>query len=159
MRILFVRKENKNNFIQQFFSSKSRLPPLSRRPLHVNNGCVWCCWRRTRTHGTLNNDGISWFGEKMLNKVVIFVFFVHKKYSHSFIKSWLNHWCHMDYFNDVLTTFLDLGTFQLHCCLRRVRELSDLIKNILICVPKMNESLGTTWRWVTGFLFLGELSL
>ncbi len=37
--------------------------------------------------------------------------------------------------------FLDLGTLQLHCCLRRVRDLSDLIKNILICVPKIFEGL------------------
>ncbi len=43
-----------------------------------------------------------------LNKVVIFVFFAHKKYSRSFIKLRLNHWCPMDYFNDVLTTFLGL---------------------------------------------------
>ncbi len=34
--------------------------------------------------------------------------FVHKKYSHSFIKLRLNNRCHMDYFNDVLTTFLGL---------------------------------------------------
>ncbi len=27
------------------------------------------------------------------------------------------------------------------CCLWRVRELSDFIRNILICVPKMNEGL------------------
>ncbi len=46
-------------------------------------------------------------GEKLLNKVVIY-FFAHKKYSRSFIKIWLNHWCHMDYFNDVLTIFLGL---------------------------------------------------
>ncbi len=45
-------------------------------------------------------------GEELLKKVVIFVFFAHKKYSRSFIKSWLNYWCHMDYFNNVLTTFL-----------------------------------------------------
>ncbi len=31
-----------------------------------------------------------------------------KKYSCSFIKLRLNHWCHMDYFNNVLTTFLGL---------------------------------------------------
>ncbi len=43
-----------------------------------------------------------------LNKVIIFVSFVHKKYSHSFIKLQLNHWCHMDYFNNVLTKFLCL---------------------------------------------------
>ncbi len=35
----------------------------------------------------------------------------------------------MDYFNNVFTTFL------------RVRKLSDFIKNILMCVPKMNEGL------------------
>ncbi len=40
-----------------------------------------------------------------------------------------------------LHTFLDLGTLQLYCCLWRVWELSDLIKNILICVLKMNEGL------------------
>ncbi len=45
---------------------------------------------------------------KLLNKVVIYVFFAHKKYSHSIINLRLNHWCHMDYFNDVLTTFLAL---------------------------------------------------
>ncbi len=41
-------------------------------------------------------------GEKLLSKVAIFVFFAHKKYSRSFVKVRLNHWCHMDYFNDVL---------------------------------------------------------
>ncbi len=40
-----------------------------------------------------------------------------------------------------LYIFLDLGTFQLCCCLWRVRYLSDFIKNILICAPKMNEGL------------------
>ncbi len=44
-------------------------------------------------------------------------------------------------FTDVFTTFLDLGTFQLCCCLWSVRQLSDFIKNILICVLKMNEGL------------------
>ncbi len=33
---------------------------------------------------------------------------MHKKYSSSFMKLRLNHWCHMDYFNNVLTTFLCL---------------------------------------------------
>ncbi len=35
-------------------------------------------------------------------------FFVCTKYSRSFLKLQLTHWCHMDYFNDVLTTFLGL---------------------------------------------------
>ncbi len=40
--------------------------------------------------------------KKLLNKVVIFVFFAHKSYSCSFIKLWLNHWCHMVYFMSLL---------------------------------------------------------
>ncbi len=47
----------------------------------------------------------------------------------------------MDNFNDALAIFLGLGTFKLHGYLRRVRKLSDFIKNIVICVPKMNECL------------------
>ncbi len=47
----------------------------------------------------------------------------------------------MDYFINVLATFLDLGTFQLLCCLCRARELSDFIKNILIGVLKKNKGL------------------
>ncbi len=94
----------------------------------------------------------------LLNKYIIFVFLEHKKYSRSFVKLRLNHWFHMDYFNDVLATFLGLGTFQLHCCLCRVKE------KILICLPKMNKGL-TALEWHEGawlmieFSFLGELSL
>ncbi len=47
-------------------------------------------------------------GDELLNKVVIFVFFAYKKYSRSFVKLRLNPWCHMDYFTDLLATFLDL---------------------------------------------------
>ncbi len=45
---------------------------------------------------------------KLLNEVIICVFFAHKKYSNSFRKLRLNHWCHIDYFNNVLTAFLGL---------------------------------------------------
>ncbi len=38
-------------------------------------------------------------------------------------------------------TFLGLGTCQLCCCLWKGRELSDFIRNILICVLKMNEGI------------------
>ncbi len=44
-----------------------------------------------------------------------------------------------DYFNDVLTMFLCLDLYP--CCLWRVRELSDFIRNIFICVLKMNGGL------------------
>ncbi len=79
-------------------------------------------------------------GEELLNKVIIFVFVAHKKYSHSFGKLWLNYCCHMD-FTDVLTMFLGLGTFQLCCGQQMVRKLLDFIKYILICVPKMERKV------------------
>ncbi len=43
--------------------------------------------------------------EENLNKVL---FFANKKYSRSFISLSLNQWCHMDYYINVLTTFLGL---------------------------------------------------
>ncbi len=114
-------KQNKQTTIQQFFS------PISFSAAHswqYHDTCVRCCWRRTRKHCSLfTSRGMhthaSWYSpeltlkideeeKKWLNKVIIFVFFAHKKYSRSFIKLRLNHWCHMDYFNDVLTTFLGL---------------------------------------------------
>ncbi len=45
----------------------------------------------------------------------------------------------MDYFNDVLATFLSLDGVRILAVY--VRELSKCIKNILICVLKMNEGL------------------
>ncbi len=44
----------------------------------------------------------------------------------------------MDYLTNVLATFLSLDRVRILAVYGRVRELSDLIKNILICVPKMN---------------------
>ncbi len=38
----------------------------------------------------------------------IYFLFAHKNYSRSFITLRLNLWCQMEYFNDVLTTFLGL---------------------------------------------------
>ncbi len=45
----------------------------------------------------------------------------------------------MDYFKDVLTTFLNLDRGS--SCLWRVRELTGCLKNILNCVIKMYEGL------------------
>ncbi len=47
----------------------------------------------------------------------------------------------MNRFTDALATFPGLETLQKRRCLCRVREFSDFIKNILICVAKMNEGL------------------
>ncbi len=71
-------------------------------------------------------------------------FFSHKKYYCSFIKLQLNHWCHMDCFNDAHTIFLGLECFS---CIAWIRKFLDFIKNILICVPKMEEGLmGLDWH-------------
>ncbi len=44
-------------------------------------------------------------------------------------------------FNDVLSMFLDLERVRILAVYGRVRELLECIKNILICVSKMNEGL------------------
>ncbi len=62
-------------------------------------------------------------------------------YSRSFVKLRLNYWCRMDYFNDVLAKFLSLDCVRILAVYGGVRALSERIKNILICDPKMNECL------------------
>ncbi len=47
----------------------------------------------------------------------------------------------MDYFTDLLAKFLDVDRGNYIAVYGRVRELSECIKNILICVPKMNRGL------------------
>ncbi len=79
-------------------------------------------------------------GDELLNKVFFF-FFVHKKYSRSFVRLRLNPWCHINYFTDVFATFLDLDRGNYITVYGRVRELSEFIKNISICVLKMNGGL------------------
>ncbi len=46
----------------------------------------------------------------------------------------------MDYFTDLFAVFLDLDRVNYIAMYGRVRELSDFIKNVLICVLKMNRS-------------------
>ncbi len=87
----------------------------------------------------------------------LFLFFAQKKYSCSFIKLWLNLWCHMDYFNDVLAKFLRLERCSC-CCLCRFREPSNFIKNLNLCsedVLQRSYSFGMTLGWVfkTAFNF------
>ncbi len=70
----------------------------------------------------------------------------------------------MDYFTDLLTMFLSLDRVKILAVYGRVRELSDSIKIILICVQKMNGGLTglerhEECRKMTEFSFLGELSL
>ncbi len=52
---------------------------------------------------------VSWHRkEETVEQSRYFVFLALIKCSRSFIALGLIHWCHMDYFNDVLTMFLDL---------------------------------------------------
>ncbi len=68
---------------------------------------------------------------------------MHHSFIHSFIM--VEPWCHMDYFNDVLTPFL--GHKRFTCVAVYAEKLSDFIKNIKICVPKMKEGLtGLEWH-------------
>ncbi len=133
-------KENKNyDFIPQFLLFCVRI-----RPVHNSTTAHACGAAGARR-------------EELLYKVFFLQFFAKKNCKLKnefcrFIKLRLNH-CYMDYFNDVLTTFLALELsaiavykaskvfIQKYLMLWRVRKLSDLIKNILICVLKMNEGL------------------
>ncbi len=60
----------------------------------------------------------------------------------------------MDYFNDALTTFLDLDHVRILAVYGRVRELSEFIKNTLICVPKMNEGTGLERHVINDRIFI-----
>ncbi len=67
----------------------------------------------------------------------LFCFYLHTKSSRSCIKLRLKHWCHMDYFNDVLTTFL--GLKHGGCVAVYVRSGSSLIS------PKMSWFVFRSW--------------
>ncbi len=70
----------------------------------------------------------------------------------------------MDYFNYVLSTFLDLDHFRILAVWEMVRELSEFIKKYLNLFSEDEQrSYGfeTTWGWVINdrIFILGELSL
>ncbi len=70
----------------------------------------------------------------------------------------------MDYFTNVLATFLDIDRVSYIAVYGRDRELSESIKNILNCVPKTNEAFtglerhGGKWL-MTKFSFWGGVTL
>ena len=75
-----------------------------------------------------------------IKSLFLFVF-AHKKYSRRLIYLRLSHWSHMDYINDLFNNFSGPASFGHIAAYGGVRHGSDFIKNILICVPKMNEGL------------------
>ncbi len=98
----------------------------------------------------------------LLNKVVIFVFFAHKKYSRSFITLRLYHWCHMDYFNDVLTTFLGLQRVSFLAVYGGSESSRFLQKYLNLCSEDEWKSyrFGTTWGWVINdWIFICEWTI
>ncbi len=113
------------------------------------HACVMYCRERTSTRKTVET--------KMWNKC-FFCFLCAFVYSRGFVKLQLTDWCYMDYLTNLLAMFLDMGTFQLCCCLWRVWKLSDSNQNILIYVPTMNgrsDGFGTTSGWVlNGIIFI-----
>ncbi len=103
-------------------------------------------------------------GDELLNKVIIFVLFAYKKYPCSFIQLRLNPWCHMDYFTDVLSMFLDLDHVRTLAILEGLRAVRFHQKYLNLCSEDERRSyrFGTTWGWVINgriFFFLGELTL
>ena len=67
--------------------------------------------------------------------------FLHKMYSRRFINLRLSHCSHLDYINDVFNNFSGPASYNVLEAYGEVIQLSDLIKNSLICVLKMNECL------------------
>ncbi len=132
----FAQRKQKNDIIQQFFTSASPSGAIL-ESIMMHARAFHC---------------------------IILVFFEHKKYSRSFIKWWLNHWCHMDYFNDILTTFMcrDCGS-AVSLSMEGQRALTFHHKYLNLCSEDEQRSygFGTTWGWVVTdiILIFGELSL
>ncbi len=73
--------------------------------------------------------------EELLNKVVIFIFFVYKKYSPSLQKVPIEQpWWQMDCFDDAFHTFLGLDSVIYLTANGTVPSLPVFIQNILNCV-------------------------
>ncbi len=132
-RILFLHKENKNNNLLNHSSPPSYVVRhfreyhnayYARFPLSVNNDTqiMFMCALSPRTSSAIleSTQERIWRTQRCLRNsgekngwVNCYFCFLcaKKKYSRSVAKLKLSHWCHMDCFTDVFTTFLDLGTF------------------------------------------------
>ncbi len=140
-RILFVRKENRNNIIY----STILLPKvLSSAILESTTMYVRAFpWMWTTLIMLITFWGkrahAPWYSPKW-RKLLFFVFFAHKECSRSFAKLKLSHWCHTYCFIDVLT-------FQFRCCLCRLRFHQ---KYLNLCSEEKRRTYGfeTTWEGV-----------
>ncbi len=81
----------------------------------------------------------------------LFLFSLWKKYSYSFIKLRLNHWCHMDYFNNVLTTFLGLervSSVAIYESCQKALGFHQKYLNLHSKDEGRSYGFGMTWGWV-----------
>ncbi len=136
--LLCAKKTKITTSFNNFFSSVSVFNVCSRE---YHGTCVWCCWSRNKQKNSTEIVELSHY----------FVFFAHKKYSRSFIKLRLNPWCHMDYFNDVLTTFVGLKCVSsLAVYMEGQKALGFHQKYLNLCSEDERRLylFGTTWGWV-----------
>ncbi len=99
---------------------------------------IYACWRLTRKRRN------GWIKS-------LFLFSLHrKKDSRSFIKLRLNHWCHMDYFNNVLTNFLGLNEIVALLFMEGQKALRFHKKYLNLCFEDEQRShrFGMTQGWV-----------
>ncbi len=113
--------------------------------IHVEDVSVWCGWQNSIyaicVQWIFSKMALQWRRwDKLLIKVVIFIFFAYKKYSRRFIKFRLNHWWQMDYFDKVFHTFLCLDSVNYLAVNGTVTSLLVFIQNILNCVLKTNKA-------------------
>ncbi len=111
---------------------------------------VGSCVMRTSWYSREHASKTDTKKKKLLNKVVIFVFFSHKKYSHCLIKLRLNNWCHMDFFTNVLTTFLGLERSVVLLSMQGQKALVFHQKYLNFCSKDEQRSygFGMEWGWV-----------
>ncbi len=76
---------------------------------------------------------------------------LHKKYSRSFVKLRLNHWCHINYLQYFITTFLCLECVRnlvVYGESQKALEFYPKYLNLSSKDERRSDGFGMTWRWV-----------
>ncbi len=111
--------------------------------------CWLCSCERFAPHPQCKQCWLRWLCSWVLSKMDITRGRIVKRnilFPFCFAKLKLSHWCHMNCFTDALTTFLDLGTLQLHFCLwEGQRALWFNQKHLNLC---SDDEWRSTWGWV-----------
>ncbi len=96
--------------------------------------------------------------KKLLNKVIMFVFFAHKKYSCIFITLLLKRWYHMTILLMSLLPFWALNMSVMLLSMQVQRVLSFHQKHRIFCYEdeKRSYGFGTTWGWVINDLIFSS---